>query len=621
MISRRNYIAAVMLMGVLMFLLMGSNVLKDWWNDYSDNRSTGDVNEHAFEPNPEWYNDDGRSTAGSVVFLGDSSSGCRRATQDWAAYSRRDYREFRNLRTYRNDAKADVEPRMLVIDAASMDWTAKGDAEYLADCAGQGTDLVFCTLPDTDVVRNNETLRDLLGIRGVAKERQPADGLFLYPGFLLGGAKLYLPEPKTESKTPTKSKATMDVVFPGDVNAAGKPVFAWYQLGPGTKVYMSGYPTDSSIQRQNYPPLIWRRSLGEAYVFAVNGGYFDGAEGMGLLAAMVAEASRYQLYPVVNAQNLVLIDYPVLADENSAQMQRLYSREATAVYQELIWPNIRQAVQKYGYKASCMMAPQLDYSDENLADAKQLDFYLKIFNEASAETGLSLTERSGVSVERKVESDEQFFADALDYNFSSVYAGDIPDSEVDLALQSALLSSVVTVVNEYSDDTKIVTLLNENVTRQGAVDTEFKCTHKQDFLLRCLQTALGYTSIAYDMSRVAFPESERDQWEKLSVDFGASIDAYGRMFPELERTTVSESGSRIRAFLATRYSESREGNEIRIRTEGANDAQWFFLRVHDEMVERIDGGTFAEIESGTYLIEANESDVLIHVAPKRGISE
>ena len=109
------------------------------------------------------------------------------------------------------------------------------------------------------------------------------DGIHLYAGFLLGGETYY-----QAVEDEDKGYQDMELRFP------------WYQLASGTKVYMTGIPEDESIDTEDYPVVIWRKSFGSAYVFAVNGGYMEGVTGLGLLSAMSAEIYSYEIYPAVS---------------------------------------------------------------------------------------------------------------------------------------------------------------------------------------------------------------------------------------------------------------------------------------------------------------------------------
>lgn len=625
MISRRNYFSIATLMFIILFLFVSLNDLKDWWNDYAVNTYTETAENYpsrisVYAPvssaGDEAGKQEGQEDEGSAwsarnltVLIGESGGGVYgNVVEEWAACSRRGFAAYASLESYRGASDKRERPEMLVIDAACVDWDREEETAFLMRCVEQGTHLVFCTLPDVSVIQASSQVRDLLGIREVAAEETVAAGLHLYGGFLLGGEKVYLPGAGAEG----------EVVFPGEVDASGKPAFPWYLLTSGTKVYMKGIPEDESVKTEEYPPLIWRKSFGTAYVFAVNGGYMKGIEGLGLLSAMSAEMYPYEIYPVINAQNMILAGYPAFADENRAEMDRIYGRSLKDLFQESIWTNVRTAMNRYRYKITCMMTPQFDYSDGELPDGEQLKYYLKILNEESAEVGLSGVSVSDTPIEQKLEEDGEFIKSVVEaYYFSSFYAGKLSEGDIEKALQADRMSSVATVVREYEEgDSGVVGLLSESVVSQKALDIGFDYTYRGDFQVRCLETALGYLSISFDMERVAYPKSEEDAWVKISAGFGTTLDTYGRMFSEFDRTTVSESGNRIWSFLTLRYSESRKGDTIRLQAlSGDSTAKWFLLRLHNEAVRQVEGGSWKRLEEGAYLIEAEKEEVLITLGP------
>ena len=102
-------------------------------------------------------------------------------------------------------------------------------------------------------------------------------------------------------------------------------MFPWFQLESGTKVYMKGIPKDKTLKEEAYPVVIWRNSFEKASVFAVNGNYMEDATGLGLLTGMLCEMSDYAIYPVVNAQNLVIANYPVSYTHLTGVRNALYT--------------------------------------------------------------------------------------------------------------------------------------------------------------------------------------------------------------------------------------------------------------------------------------------------------
>ena len=98
---------------------------------------------------------------------------------------------------------------------------------------------------------------------------------------------------------------------------------------------------------------------------------------LGLLDGMLAEGSEYTLYPVVNAQNLSMVNFPVFADENNEEMQKLYSQPMTGIARDIMWSSLISIVEKSGRKMTCFIQPQADYEDSIEPDAQNLKFYLQ----------------------------------------------------------------------------------------------------------------------------------------------------------------------------------------------------------------------------------------------------
>ena len=146
-------------------------------------------------------------------------------------------------------------------------------------------------------------------------------GMDLYANLMLGGENIYEAKKQEEKKM-----QDLELTFP------------WFKLAGGTKAYMKGIPEDSTLKVQEHPVAIWRKSTGNAYVFAVNGDYMEDETGLGILTGMLYETRDYLIYPVVNAQNLIAANFPVLTEENTAQMQEIYGNTATAVNRDIICP-------------------------------------------------------------------------------------------------------------------------------------------------------------------------------------------------------------------------------------------------------------------------------------------
>ena len=170
---------------------------------------------------------------------------------------------------------------------------------------------------------------ELLGIKKITADQVTVKGMDLYANLMLGGENIYEAKKQEEKKM-----QDLELTFP------------WFKLAGGTKAYMKGIPEDSTLKVQEHPVAIWRKSTGNAYVFAVNGDYMEDETGLGILTGMLYETRDYLIYPVVNAQNLIAANFPVLTEENTAQMQEIYGNTATAVNRDIIWPSFASVYRK-----------------------------------------------------------------------------------------------------------------------------------------------------------------------------------------------------------------------------------------------------------------------------------
>lgn len=592
MVSKRNFFAITIIMAITFFLFQFLNIAKERWNNYEVN-SYAQETETLADKNSVYESQDN-----SIVYIGKSQrDSIGKVVENWGRYMKKGVVYYPSLQDM-DDALANEEnatPQMVILNPKAVNWEDAHETELLQNVVEKGINLIFSELPDVKVLKASKELQSLIGIQKIKSESTTVKGIQLYEGFLLGGETIYQAQTKKEKKN-----QDMELTFP------------WFGLESGTKVYMKGIPKDKTLKSEEYPVVIWRKSYGNAYVFAINGNYMKDATGLGLLTGMLSEMNAYTIYPVVNAQNLIIANYPGFAEENNETMQKMYSQSVRGVFRDIVWPTITAVHERNNMGLSFMMAPQFDYSDENQPNAKDLRYYMKIMNEEKAEAGLSGDTKSNTSIREKLKADEKFIAGEMpDFKISSFYQGNLSESEVEKALQQSVLQNVCTVVKKQDGKSDLLDYENEDVTSQKAVVDGFEHTYRQDFMVKSIETSLGYSSILADMSQVVYPEGEKDGWEKLSEKFSANTNTYWKKFQDFDATTVSECDKRIRNFLALSYKEERKNDIITLTKEGVDDPVWFILRTHNEEIDQIGGGSYKEIEDGVWLIQADSDTVIL----------
>lgn len=123
---------------------------------------------------------------------------------------------------------------------------------------------------------------------------------------------------------------------------------------------------------------------------------------------MMAESYSFEIYPVINAQNLVIANYPGFASENENKMEKIYSQSQKALFREIIWPSLVAIERKIDAKLTCMMTPQFDYGDENEPREGEVAYYLKLLKEEYGEAGLSSGNVSGTGLSEKWRKTKRF---------------------------------------------------------------------------------------------------------------------------------------------------------------------------------------------------------------------
>lgn len=597
MVSKRKFFSIAIMMFVLFFLFQFSMVLRDSKNTYDINSS---LTEKKADGENQWTPSDSNSTTvigadSSVVFVGNEDGDMGTAVSRWCTYAKRKLISCKSVSTYKSDDKN--LPEMMILESEKY---ADGDnLTTLETLEKKGVIIVFGCLENAKNIQNNKALMKFLGIQKVVAEETHLAGVKLFEGLLLGGEVTY----NTSKDKEEKKRQDLELDVP------------WYQVGSGTKTYMVGLldeKTGKNVENEDLPTIIWRNGIDYGSVFAVVGDYMKDSTALGLLDGMRAEALQYTIYPIVNAQNLSMVNFPVFADENNTEMLKLYSQSVTGIARDIMWPALISVVEKSDMKMTCFIQPQADYTDDTEPKSGNLEFYLKQMKEQSAEAGISLEYQKLDKAEDKVTKDTEFFEnEKTDYRFGAAFAKEKDLKGILKDTDSGLLGDVGTLVCDYTENQPVVSYYSDSVTLQTVTSDGMNYAYSDDIRMRSIQTALGYTNVMLDMYDIFWPQEKTDRWEVMQKRFSSNLLTYWKNFRDFDSTTLSESNARIRTFLNLAYSQSREDNTITLQTSEVGS--WFILRTHGEEIDEIDGGSQTEIEADAYLICAEDTTVKIRL--------
>ena len=599
MVSKRKFFSITIMMFILLFLFQFSMVMRDRQNAYDVNneltvkKADGqnvwkqkDTNLKTLLENQESY----------VVFIGDEKGNMKVAVERWCMYTKRNLLTYSSLLQY--TATTEQVPQIVILE--SEKYADATDLTTLKDYVTMGSVVIFGCLEDANEIQKNQELKKFLGIRKVVTEQVELSGIKLFEGLLLGGEAVYQPN------TVKEKAERQDLEFQ----------VPWYQVGSGTKTYMVGLldeekMTKDQIKNEDLPTLIWRNGSDAGSVYAVCGDYLKDSTAIGILDGMVSEASTYTIYPIVNAQNLSMVNFPGFADENKEELIALYSRSIVGINRDIMWPTLVSTAEQSKLKMTCFIQPQSDYLDEIEPDSSNLVFYLKQMKEQNAEAGLSLQYKQASSMADKIKRDAEFFSSA---DSSYVYGAAFVDEEqIPLVLnmqETALLKNVGTLICDYTEDYPLLSYCGDSITLQEVTNDGMDYTYGDDLRMRSIQSALGYTNVSLNMQDIYWPEDDKDSWHRMQEKFASNLLTYWKPFSYFTATTLSESNARTRTFLNLDYSYA-EDDEGAVQLKTSEKESWFLLRTHGMEVESTVGGSWQKVEEDAYLIYAEQDSVRI----------
>jgi hypothetical protein len=515
--------------------------------------------------------------------------------EEWCIYTKRTYQRFMNLREF--IANPSSYCTMIILNSISV--CTKKDVDILYHQSKLGINIILTSLPNTTFIRSSEKFKRLIGIRGVYQATYRISGMTLYDGFLLGGKTTYK---KLEKSVP------------------------YFRLRSGTKTYITGYikrQKELNIKNEDLPPLLWRNQTEDSFVFVVNCDFFQDHTGLGMLSAMLSEAMPYNIYPIVNAQNVVCQNFPYLSNENSDKTAEHYYYTSKALCENVLWPDMVSILNATEEKFSGMIAPKLEYSNkEHNVSTDSISFYFDQNEKISGDLGLSGDQMENLArYEDKIKYDTEAMAKlAPHYKFTVFSPGNMPEFIYKHYLgekgQDSILSSIRTLITKKGLDTNpIISFYDNKILQMTTTIDGFSHKDVEDLYLKSIETALGYSSIYLDFTRAIYPTKRGDDWTRLSNNLSRYLSTYWRTFRKgFDQVTVSESDKKARRFLALDYYSKREKDSIQLNIVNIKESASFLLCLNDEKVVSVKGAEYIEMERGKYVINTSSDKVLIEVA-------
>lgn len=604
MLSKRNFGMMMTIILVILILFLSSAVLREYFNDYNENHSADSEWVKRSEETKETKDSKNSEKNWHIIYIGKQDTGYYESIQEWCTYRKAEFEEYSETKKALKKAEAyEKENMYLLISDSVLEKDTETVSDSLISYVEAGGKIIFCSLPDYLVIAKSETLKNLLGIQQLRAKTVTLQEIWLYGGFLLGGETCY-----SFDELQDPDRIDMEREIP------------WYDISSRTKTYMVGFikaeeQTKQELHNEDMPAIIWRCNTGEGSVFAVNGDYMEGKSTLGILDAMVYESQNYALYSIVNAQNLSVTGFPDLTKENEKKFAEVYGFDSKQFCQNIVWPDLVSVAQDGDWKITAYLAKKQDNVSKEDADVKSLVDYLKYFNEESAEAGISLGRMNDTDIQKSLEADKQEIEKQdITYPFSGAYIRSENEEQLSKLVKDEKLkifSDVRTICKAYDEEQPVFSWLTDWITTQAITMNGYQYTYKDDFRLKSIQTTLGYSNVQVDLYQLIWPQEREDEWEVVSEKLASNISTYWNPFSVFEKTTITESDTRVRRFLNESVTSDRKADQISIKVENFNEDAWMMLRTHGEKIDSMKNGSWEKIEDDAYLLHLTSSQATV----------
>lgn len=593
-ISRTNFIAISVTMITILILFQFSNLSATYTSEAMKNKNaekdiTLTVNDTIQKENLQ------TRSSYSTAIIGSPVNRESNLALEWCVYTKRSFYRFSSLDEFSNNSSR--ECTLLITSADYIDDDK--DVKLLLRQAKAGVNVILTSMPETAFIRDSDLFQQLSGIRRINRDSFKIKALTMYEGFLLGGKATY-----------RKIKRTLP----------------YFQLSSGTKTYVIGEVRDQKtlgIKNEDLPPIVWRNHIENGFVFCTNFDFFKDHTGLGMFTSMLSETQKYYIYPIVNAQNIIFQNFPYFSSENDNVIPKEYYYSGKALCENVLWPDVVSILSATGDKFSGMSAPKLEYGNSSMeAYSDALTFYFEQNEKITGELGLSGDQLDGYNYyDEKIKYDTDLMERlAPEYRFTVFSPGNMPESVyrkyLDNPKDDSILADIRTVILPKSKvQTPLLSFYNDDIIRMTNTIDGFSHTNEEDIYIRSIETALGYSSVSVDFTRVLYPSGKKDDWTKLSKNLSRFLDTYWASFRNgFKQVTASETDTRIRNFFAVNYNSFRRENTINLSIYDNMETS-FMLNLNNERIIHIEGADYTEIEHGRYVLSATEQNVTIEVTP------
>lgn len=441
-----------------------------------------------------------------------------------------------------------------------------GNVDMLFQYLKQGKDIIFTSMPEVDFIEKSE-LKEIMGINNITQSKNQKGVNFL-PGFMLGGL---LEFPELSYNAPE------------------------VELLSTTKTYVAS---------SKKSPVIWRNIYSGSEIYVVNGPFIGTNAGYGIMSAIMAQINTDYIYPIINAKVFTYAGLPYMSYENTDELEKIYSRNAMQLQQDILIPDILSANKSRNFIPNGFFIDGFDKKDEdkiNQYNEKQIANYERDIYKLGGEVGVVYSE----NFEKNIMTYQKLFNNN---KFQSIKINEGDFEAINKLLDKEQYNFIEAVVGPWTVKKKSFEYINKNTvyipfTIDGVDNTDLE---KLEFYSGV--TAYGAIIQNLDLKQVIFPKENKDNWMNVLRGYVKFIDSYRKKYEMIKSRNITETIQLVKKFESNSPSIEYANNEIKMKFEEWYGESYYILRT-DKEIDSINNGTIEKIEDGAYLVTAKNKEI------------
>ena len=343
---------------------------------------------------------------------------------------------------------------------------------------------------------------------------------------------------------------------------------------------------------QERNPVIWRTYFGSGAMYFFNNELLSDFYSVGILTGILSMDKDVYIYPIVNANMVMLDGLPYFSTENDKSLMKTYNRDTAQFQIDTIWTDLLSITKQFDLKYT--LYPKIGFGQQTV-ESELLETMGKMISINEFEMGIYP---------------------------GTIFSKTFPNYKRSSSLRYVTNETVNRIDNDASNfsytkdgivNVPIVsrTMTAERVSRAPGEEPD----NNLKFRAFSIASAFGYIAHSCDFLTIFEDSGDRDLWSGYKLNFIEEYYPLIKTYEYLEVNTVTEGGEKIRNYLDIVPKVTVLENEIALSV--SKDCESYYILRTTRDITGTKGCTAEKLNNDFYIVKMAGKDCLIYT--KKGL--